>query len=210
MNRTIAKPAFIVLFAAFMTPVLVGILNISPVGASPVTYTYQGEVSSVVSFPGINVGDPITGSFTYDPDTAIGCGIAGCFSSPTWSFSSSVGPFSLTEDFQWRLIEEASSGRDLQVLEGSGLTQFGFFFEDSSETALSGNSLADLNFDLADWTHEEVRYYESFPGTGVIMKGWEGTLTNISIASVPVPEPSTLLLLAAGLGAMAWRLRKRS
>jgi hypothetical protein len=25
-----------------------------------------------------------------------------------------------------------------------------------------------------------------------------------------VPEPSTLLLLAAGLGAMAWRLRKRS
>lgn len=112
---------------------------------------------------------------------------------------------------------------DLAGGAGSGLADF-VVLADGSVMAATGGTLTLLNNQLnyaapfgsfdPGWNYVSAVTYHggSFApgGDGVLVVN--GTFTPVAgvFAVQPVPEPASMLLLAAGLGGVAWRSRKRS
>lgn len=165
--------------------------------AVPISYDYTGIVTQTVGSIGTAVSNTIVGSFTYDPDS---------YSYGSVIFTASTGTFTTTNFASFQVHD--GNGWDEQFLEDVGPAQAGFFFGDLSATALTGNSIANLNFDLTAWTYHEVRYNEV--AAGLITRGWTGNITSIIERSTSVPEPGTLALMGLGLAAIGSARRRRA
>jgi len=185
-----------------IAPVVLAIAAIETAQAAPVTFNFTATVDVVANTPGVSVGQTVTGSFTFDPAN---------FSVATTSFSASVGTFSLTEQFLWIVLD---GDPDELFLEGTGsnTTQFGFFLQDPTGTALDGSDVADINLDLDAWLTEQVRWNVFDPETLRFVQGWTGTITSIvpQTVTTPVPEPTALALVAGGLFGLRLSRRRRT
>jgi hypothetical protein len=166
----------------------VALLDVQTAIAAPVTYNYTGVVTSSTGLSGTSVGNSITGSFSYDASDSnlFTTGIL---------FTASTGTFSESDDFFFQLNNNGF-GTDSQFIQGlNNQVQFGMFFGQPDGSAISGTTLAHLNFDLGAWQFEQVRW--NVFTQGVLTRGWTGNITSITPAQVP--EPSTVALMCMAL-----------
>ncbi|MGH8618576.1 MAG: PEP-CTERM sorting domain-containing protein [Burkholderiales bacterium] len=179
------------------------------------TYTFQGELWFVSpSFSGVlSVGDPITGSFSFDsatPDSV--ADPANGLYRPSVSVSmSNPLAFSFTSPASTSSISVANGSTDLfavalgplgagPVVGGLRLSGWELAVLDTAGAMLNSDSAnGPLMFSFADYASLEV----FFAGGNFI-----STLTSFQLAS-PVPEPESYAMLLAGLGVLGFIVRRR-
>ena len=168
-----------------------------------VTGDITGQVTSTGgSVPGISVGSPVTGSYTYDNSTTFN-GVLGP-TNPLTAFSLTIGTnpvdFTLSDLFTTGVTE---AGR---VISGS-TSSFDNLFFIINFSALSSFAGATVTSQII--TNPPP---QTFTATSDTAHSFAFGFTAVP-AAVSVPEPSTITLLGIGCVALAgngWRARKRS
>jgi hypothetical protein len=180
------------------------VLSSAPsVRGGSVTGDITGQVTSTGgSVPGISVGSPVTGSYTYDNSTTFN-GVLGP-TNPLTAFSLTIGTnpvdFTLSDLFTTGVTK---AGR---VISGSTPSVDNLFFI-INFSALSSFAGATVNSQII--TNPPP---QTFTASSDTAHSFAFSFTAVP-AAVPVPEPSTITLLGIGCVALAgygWRARKRS
>ena len=194
--------------------------------AALVTVDYAGIVTSVApELSGtFSVGDAIGGSYTYDttavdisPSPAVGSYIAvtgGAGSIGTYSFTHGVGTVSILDNFVVVCLSGAvpvdcySVGGNVSApdVSGSPVTSFGLGFEDTDGVVFGNDSLPPIPPPLSQF--EQTQFSLGFEIDEDRFAFVRGTISALSVVSVP--EPSTLVVFGTGLtlGALRWRRRR--
>ena len=197
--------------------------------ATPVTYSFSGNIVGTAGLSAFNLGDTISGTFTYDPaatDTVPGDPNVGIYNQP-YSLNMSVNSgaylatagqhesivlndsttksFGKTVDsfdaFSSKLRGGTPSGA---MVDGLELIDMGLIFLDYTHTLYTDDSLP-TSLSLASFDSLQFRlgFGPSAPGslpTNVVI----GTISTLQT----VPEPSTLLLLGSGLAGLGFVRRR--
>jgi len=196
---------------------------VSPTSATWVTIYIEGVVDTVHDYGNylegqINVGDPITGYYTYDTDTLDTNPIMQVADYEYYSQPSGatlvVGGIDFGTDltnvsFVMELINDYVSGslhdsfgwisyNNISNPIGLSLGQLSWWLRDDTATALSGTGLPVASPVLEDWTSNVLRI-EGYNDAFFLVQG------HVTSA---VPEPTTLLLI--GLGTMGLIVRRTS
>jgi hypothetical protein len=156
----------------------------------------------------IEVGDLITGTYTYDADTLDSSPIEGY--APYWyydapgSISLSVEGIefktdpanvdyriAISDGYQSRDIYSVRSRNNLPLASGIAVDEVYWVLEDSRQTAISSDALPTRAPLLDDWLFNRVMI--NGPDRGLSF-----SITGHVTSAVPVPEPAGVLLLAAG------------
>jgi hypothetical protein len=194
------RASFTVMFLVLVLAVAVSPLETT---ASVIEHALTGQITeSSILFPGVLVGDPFAATLRYDSaQPPIGViGSAAFYTGYTFEVAADglVFPGSPSTAL---VVENDGVLGDRFVIDGVGIGEAGFFFEDASAEAFDSIALPSV-LDLAQFDAGQIVVVT---GTDTI----RGEITSIS-TSVVVPEPHALLLLlsgVAGLGA-AGRLAK--
>lgn len=198
-------------------------LSGSRVSAEVITIEITAEITGMDDRDGllegmVNVGDIITGSYTYDPSTEDSNPLetVGNYHhySPPCGISLTAGGFVFqtnTENVNFLVVignnhmysswdnYGVGSYNNLMLYNGVYINLVSWGLQDSSGTALSSDALPTLPPVLEDWDYNQLTIEGSFDG------GCPMVLLGARVTSA-VPEPATVLLF--GLGALAL-LRKR-
>jgi len=207
--------------AAVMSVLSVGAVSL----ASPLTFTFQGQVSSIISDDssgtfGANfaVGDSVSGSWTFDT-TATQHPLLSYASYYDATFNAMISGKAFSGAAQYRIFDNSPGGDDgFSVINETGtytapalgpLTPRTFFvqFLGMPTTTLSDQSLVTNPAGLFSL------YNPSYAPHWLRLDNPDGTFGGLyfTISSVtPVPEPSTGLLLLAGLGGIVWAVRRKA
>jgi hypothetical protein len=201
--------------------------------SSTVTFDFTGTVNTVD--PNLTsafaVGNPITGSYTFDttaPNTSPGSDPNAAFYDSSFAYTVSAGSFtssgtgfSTTVFYnlvlapnvfrdQYRIVEQANG------LSINGLTYSGFTLDllttsgTANSTPLASDALPSTPPVISDFAINQLRFYFDDPNNTAT--GVDYVIGSLDSLTEAVPEPSTwamLLLGFAGLGFMAHR-RKRA
>jgi len=177
----------------------------TPADASPVTFSFSGEVTALEEDwplePPIEIGAPFSGSFSYDPELAVDID-----PDPTegeFHLAASILGQAGGMDFQIipgsQVIvqnrETVDSFRLLGDGSGNGWMDGEFYFELSGgdPDAFPSDALPSA-IDFADFERAPFYYGCFSPFTLDTYYGIGGLITSVSI----VPEPTSIMLLAAG------------
>jgi len=187
----------------------------SNVDATPITFAYQGTVTSVAALDPSNpfpvepaFGTPFSGTFTFDSSAADGIPA----DASTGSYTSSGAPYNLTLSLGGlNFVFDA-----VNIGVTNGYSEFGF----GSDEYLFGSTEADATFSagLVDFTgalfSTDAQPLIAFPLTGLFSRVLftdiiddnqveiAGEITSLTT----VPEPTTILLMGAGVAGI---LRRR-
>jgi len=203
----------------------VGVLTASAVSlASPLTFTFQGQVSSIISDDssgtfGANfaVGDSVSGSWTFDT-TATQNPLLPYASYYEATFNAIVSGKNFFGAAEYRIFDDGPGGDGFSVINETGtytaptlgpLTPSTFFvqFLGMPTTTLSDQSIVTNPAGLFSF------YNPSYAPHGLRLDNPDGSYGGLyfTISSVnQVPEPSTGLLLLMGLAGMVWAVRRRA
>ena len=190
-------------------------LAVSPPGAvgALITIEIEGVVDSVDDSFGylegnVNIGDTITGWYTYDSSVTRLPGERFHFNTPPCGVSLSVGGFDFQTDqsdidFQMGIGNDLLWGdtyffisfNNLSLSNGTLVDRISWSLEDATGLALSSDALPLTAPSLEDWRSENrLRMYRDR------MWGIEAHVTSA------IPEPSTILFL--GIGAVLLKKRQ--
>ncbi|MFT7775541.1 PEP-CTERM sorting domain-containing protein [Roseateles sp.] len=159
-----------------------------------------------------------SGSFTFDSDTQdpIADGSSGAYAhiGPPWGMSLvfDSGDTLVISDSFTVLVSHALAGTDqwgllaLDAEQGISLTLYDF-----TASVLGGDALPlrDGGYTMADFGWSDMRWDS---GAGALMGRLESLSCVAGCSALPpaaVPEPGGLALVATGLGALLWRMRRR-
>ena len=191
--------------------------------ASPVTVNWTGTITKNNGITGIELGDPITGSFTYDSSTP--ASLTSFFFSrydTNHSISFTLGSLSGTFSGQDIAVQDNVGGVDRlssqnrfsgfsysgDLFDGIAPNQLFLTFFDSDASAFSSSalptSLNPLDFDFANPTPS--RFDVKSNGASEI----EFITTGFTASPTIVPVPAALPLLLTGIGAVAWLRRRKT
>jgi len=194
-------------------------LSALPAEAALITIEITAEVDSVLDGAGllegrINVGDIITGTYTYDsdtPDSSFEATIGHYWHSASpCGISLTVGGFDFRTNpdevlFLMSILNNTRLGTDVYVVSsyhnlrlsnGVFIEYISWLLEDPTATALSSDALPTTPPVLDDWQLNYLRF-------GDLRPGYFGIEAHVTSA---VPEPATILLFALG----GLLLRKRT
>ncbi len=178
--------------------------------ATIITFLFDAEVTAigqVNSFGGVLIGDTFSGSYTFD-STVTGTGAPGTkkydFTGGSLGLTAQVGTESVVLTDYFIQIQNNISGPPTDVYQVEGATGpaqsdtfFRFVLFDTSGSVFSDESLPLTPPPLASFNGENNEVRKQFPTT-------TNPLTIFTITSLTlIPEPSTALLLASGLAALA-------
>jgi len=198
--------------------------------AVPIVYGFSGNISSVTDADNfldgsVIVGGAFSGSFSYDssePDVIFdsdqySCG--GC--SGTVSSSATTGnylfqgiptgtadllnrPIGGTDVLAFLIPYASDPFIDLGATPGRAI--FLRFFDDSG-TVFSSDTLPS-SIDLNDFSSSTI----TLPGDIGLAPGFSvvGNISSLELTSVPVPEPTALVLMALGLAALRFSRRRKT
>lgn len=190
-----------------------GMLGVSPGHAASITINFSGTVSSVGAgvASDFSVGDPLTGSLTYESTTApvgggtsttavfnaltamsftIGGYAASGAGGPDVQMGNQDGAAELTDRFA--ALSRASDGLTGADVNGLPLFAFGIRLDDTSGAVFSDALVLPTSLDLADF--DISNFFLFFDGFNQPVSG---SLTSLSV--VGVPEPAMLALFGAGV-----------
>lgn len=209
MKLARAACQFVIVLALF-----VGTVNVS---ATPITLTFSGSLTS--SFGSLNAGNAFSGSYTFDPlVAATGNSSFAVFNNllsaslTIGSFFATIGPGTGLAELQQDNVPGADRyalvGRNpvgSALIGGLNISLIGFRLDGTSGTAISNALTLLTNPSLASFTSNT---FLIFFGEGANLQVVTGTLNTLKVSAVP--EPGTLVLLAAALfaaGVMGRRVR---
>ncbi len=193
-----------------ITTVLLGALSAPWLAcAGPVTFNFTGTVSQVPIddfATGIQFGDAITGSFTFDSTSvdAIAASMAGSYTStgPTFGITAAIGPSALPFLAPGAMnIGIMNTFVDQYTGHASSATLvLDLFFQDSSGAVFSSDGLPLSPPPLAGFAQREF-HLDQTDGAGDETQV-DGAITSLTCgsgcAATTVPEPSTAWFLLAG------------
>jgi hypothetical protein len=189
--------------------VLVCCARSAPALAAEITYDYTAVITAA-NFPGVSVGDAVRGIFTYEtvlpfgvdfdplPNRLFSYGNARYFSAHFGPYTAigSAGRLQVWDDPGGDLF---FMGFDAVIVFGPGLSfnnggaGFGLF---GPPTILASADIPPV-LTFSEWTSSSLNM------------GWIQGAFSARLTSVSLPEPTTLLLVASGCGALLRRRFKR-
>ncbi len=190
--------------------------------ATPVTFNVDGSPDSYVNFTDIDTGLSL-GSWTLFGDTSISATLADLGSLPDFTLADNQSntfdffTFSVTGNGLGSFALEANLNFDEPVMDAGGSGSGGW----GTVTApwwLGGGTYsggffswddAVQDFTLSDGNMIQVAMEDGFALGAGSSKTVTATITNLGGGGAPVPEPSTILLMGAGLLGLMGFNRKR-
>jgi hypothetical protein len=193
------------------------LLSSAPARADLITFQFEGIVTSVVELTGFNVGDPISGTYTFESTTSdlfladltlggylgavtdlsfVVSGYTGSFG-PGFNAINIGNPFGASGD-----IYQVNSGFTGASVSGFDPEFFALDIRDSTGTALSSDLLPTTPPNLALFDTRVITLgFEDDEDSGFVI----AQLTSLT----RVPVPPGLLLLASGLAGLVALRRMR-
>lgn len=175
-----------------------------------VTVNFEGVVSSVNDpvgdFPGVMIGDPVTGTYSYDTDSVdeLPADLPfGRYASPIppAMFSISVGPLSFQAENQVTVGVGNNNGGPKDTLTITGLAAkllpnvgLALYFEDPTGTAYSDDTLP---LDAPNLTQFTFTFGNVLVEANSSSVGFD--FTSVVLAPDPIPAVSTWGLVACGM-----------
>ena len=183
--------------------ILIGMLVAPPAQATLLTVDFTGIVIEATGQPGVNVGDPVAGSYSFDPGAAnVGTSASALYDQPaTATYQLSIGSFS----FSSTLMRIEIDNEDYQGFDrflASHVEYFGTNAEvDSSvylytpnPTSLMSTTLlpAPPNFTSFTDAYIDYRIFDDIPNVTTFVRA---DITSLAA----VPEPGSLVLFCTAL-----------
>lgn len=188
--------------------------------ANPITFTFSGSVTQTnfdpndPFFGAVAFGSLFSGDYTFDP------------AAPDGNASGSGGSYNAAgAPFGWNLLlggrnfsndllnigvaNNFGTGADQYTVTGGLGTDLvlALFFEDGTGTVFAGDALP-LALSLSSFGFNSFVLSGLLDGNQIEIQGSITALQSLGQTPTVVPEPATLSLLAAGLAAFGWRMRR--
>lgn len=190
-----------------------------PAYGATIAYDYTATVTAVTGLPGLSVGDTVFGVMSYqnvspygpfvpdlDPDPRVGY-----WGHIAERLSIFFGPY-WYEGHSGRLLvyDNWPTGDSFYVFHDSGINNTPWFRADASFSLFgpahifASDALPPDLGNFSDWSGGTLRFAFIFLAPGEPARNFQAQITSLSL-----PEPTTVILVAAGLGALFSRQRNR-
>jgi hypothetical protein len=191
--------------------------------ANPITFNFTGTVGGVGSGLGgtFSSGQVLNLVYTFESTTPARAGSNSSFAvfDALTSLSFTIGAYSASHsgaaeiqvdnapgapNDRYGVVARASDGLTGPGVNGFSLDAFGFRLDDSTNSVFANALTLPTSLSLQDF--DSSGFFLFFRNAAGAIELVDGTVTS---AAAPVPEPSSLVLMASGFAALAWATRNR-